>query len=83
MNQIPEWQFNALVRAHGLRGEKTINALRLVKVHGRSGADAARDAGIDQGAVTRGLAKLEQPTCPCCGQPLPDADSSARTAAKT
>lgn len=68
---IPQKEFSALVRAHGLRGAKTIRALRLVMVKGESGAEAARLAGIDQGAVTRGLAKLDRPLCPCCGQPKP------------
>lgn len=68
---IPEWQFVALVRAHKLRGVKTINALRMVLVEDKSGADAARAVGIDQGAITRALTLVRRPVCPHCGQPMP------------
>ena len=68
---ITQKEFDRLIRVHRIRGTKTVKALRLVLVDGRTGADAAREALVDQGVISRGLAKLARPTCSKCGQAMP------------
>ncbi len=69
---IPEKEFRARIKAHGIYGERTVTALHLVLVKGFGMAQAARLADIHQAAVTRALARLRRPTCDACGQALPD-----------
>lgn len=68
---LSEVQFRGRMQAHGIFGPKTIKALYWHLVKGRPKVDAARLAGIDASAVTRGLARMTRPTCPSCGQELP------------
>lgn len=71
---IPEPEFDRLIKAHKITGDKTIEALRLVMVWGVGGADAARRSEIHQSAVTRGLARMRRPLCSSCGQELPESE---------
>lgn len=65
---LPE--FLVLIKTHRIRGEATVNALRLVRVSGMTPAEAARAAQLDAGALSRALVKLSRPLCPCCKQLL-------------
>lgn len=67
--RITEAEFDAIKGP----GSRTRSAARMVLVDGRSAYDAARSYGITQGALSRYLAKLRRPVCPCCGQTLRDA----------
>lgn len=62
--------FKKLIAAHGITGAKTIEALRLVMVEGKSAYESADLAGIHRSAVTRANKLLERPLCPHCGQPM-------------
>lgn len=63
-------EFDKLVKAHRLRGERTIAACRAVLVDGLTAYAAARQIGVEESVVSRALAKLRRPLCPTCGQPV-------------
>jgi len=69
---MTEKQYTKLVKAHCLRGEKTIKACRLVLVKGLTAYAASKETGLDKAALSRVLAKLQTPLCPHCGQPMPE-----------
>lgn len=62
--------FKKLVKTHGLRSEKMIEACRLVFVEGETRRAASIAAGVDYASLHRTIRKL-QGLCPHCGQPLP------------
>jgi hypothetical protein len=63
-------EYAKLIKAHRLRGEKTIAACRAVLVGAEPPAAAAREVGIAESVISRALARLRRPVCPTCGQPL-------------
>lgn len=63
-------EYATLVKAHRLRGEKTIAACRAVLVDGRTAYAAAKKIGVEESTISRALAKLRRPLCPTCSQPL-------------
>lgn len=62
-------EYAKLVKAHRLRGEKTIAACGAVLVDGLTAYAAAHKIGIEESTISRALAKLRRPLCPTCGQP--------------
>jgi predicted DNA-binding protein (UPF0251 family) len=62
-------QFDRLIAASNLRGERTIQACRLVKVEGLTAYAAAKQTGINQSAISRALAKIPKRICPTCRRP--------------
>jgi DNA-directed RNA polymerase specialized sigma24 family protein len=69
---IAEADFDAIVAAHGIIGPKTIKALRLHFVAGKTRAEAAARAGINASAITRAAHRFTRPVCPTCGQEIPE-----------
>ena len=65
---ITESEFKARIKAHGIRGDRTIIALREYLVRGKPMADAARTADINQSAISRAMVKLNRPVCTECGR---------------
>ena len=68
-------QFRAKALAARLQLDgKTWEACRMVLVDGVTAYKAFQAVGIDQGAISRALAKVREAkparVCPCCGQPL-------------
>ena len=63
-------EFNTLVKRHNLKGA-SVDAARRVLVDGLSAYAAAKELGITESTISRALAKLKRPLCPCCQQPLP------------
>lgn len=63
-------EYAKLVKAHRLRGGKTIAACRAVLVDGLTAYAAARKIGVEESTISRALTKLRRPLCPQCGQPL-------------
>ena len=76
---IAQSEFDALILAHRIRGKATLDALWLVLVHAVKPAEAARQAEIGKGALSRALKKVRLPLCKKCGQPLLKAVSSSTT----
>lgn len=69
-DKITMREFDRLITAHRLRGERTIAACRLVLIDGLAAIDAAEQVGIGRAAVSRALAKLRNPLCEHCGHPI-------------
>jgi hypothetical protein len=67
---MTEKQFAKLVKAHRLRGDKTIKACRLVLVKGVTAYAASKEIGLSRPVLSRVLSKLKRPLCPHCGQPM-------------
>lgn len=63
-------EYAKLVKAHRLRGEKTVAACGAVLVDGLTAYAAAQKIGIEESTISRALAKLRRPLCPHCGQPM-------------
>ncbi len=63
--------FEKLLKAHKMRGARTVNALRLVFVDGVTAYAASKTVGIAESAISRAKQKLQRPLCPHCGQPMP------------
>ena len=63
-------EYAKLVKAHRLRGERTIAACKAVLVSRLTIAAAAGKIGIAGPTVSQALARLRRPLCPACGQPL-------------
>lgn len=63
-------EYTKLVKAHRLRGEKTIAACGAVLVDGLTAYAAAHKIGIEESTISRALARLRRPLCPHCGQPI-------------
>ena len=63
-------EYAKLVKAHRLRGEKTIAACKAVLVDGLTAYAAAHKVGIAESTISHALARLRRPLCPTCGQPL-------------
>lgn len=63
-------EYAKLIKAHRLRGEKTIAACRSVLIDGLTAYAAARRIGVAESIISRALAKLRRPLCPTCGQPI-------------
>lgn len=63
-------EYAKLVKAHRLRGERTIAACKAVLVGRLTIAAAARKIGIAESTISQALARLRRPLCPRCGQPL-------------
>lgn len=63
-------EYEKLVKAHRLRGEKTIAACKAVLVGRLTAYAAAQKVGVAESVVGRALAKLRRPLCPHCGQPM-------------
>ena len=62
--------YDKFVKAHRLRGKKTIAACRAVLVDGLTAYAAAHKIGASEGTVSRALGKLRRPLCSHCGQPI-------------
>ena len=63
-------EYAELVKAHRLRGGKTIAGCSAVLVDGLTAYAAAHKIGIEESTISRALAKLRRPLCPHCGQPM-------------
>ncbi len=63
-------EYAKLVKAHRLRGEKTIAACGAVLVDELTAYAAARKIGVEESTISRALAKLRRSLCPTCGQPM-------------
>lgn len=63
-------EYAKLVKAHRLRGERTITACKAVLVGRLTIAAAARKVGIAESVISVALGRLRRPLCPTCGQPL-------------
>lgn len=62
-------EYAKLIKAHRLRGAKTIAACRLVLVGEETAYAAAHKIGANESTISRALARLRRPLCPTCGQP--------------
>ena len=63
--------FRARIAAHARLGPNTIEACRLVLIHGLTPSEAARDVRIHRSSVTRAIKRITHDICPKCGQALP------------
>lgn len=63
-------ELNKLIDAHRIRGEKTIDALRLVLIDGLTAYQASQQLGLTESTISRAKARIERPLCPHCGQPM-------------
>lgn len=63
--------FEMVLRAHQVdKRAKSAKAARLALVEGLSQNAAAAKAKVDPAAVSRLIARLQRPLCPCCGRPV-------------
>lgn len=65
-------ELDKLIKTHRIRGEKTIEALRLVLMDGLTAYEAAKQADVGEATISRAKKRLERPVCKCCGRPLED-----------
>ncbi len=64
-------EYAKLVKAHRLRGGRTIAACKTVLVDRLTIAAVARKIGIAESTmISQAHARLRRPLCPTCGQPL-------------
>ena len=63
-------QYDRLIKAHRLRGAKTIAACRAVLVEKLTAYSAAQTVGVAESVLSRALARLRRSLCPHCGQPM-------------